>query len=99
MKSDAPAQPPAEVRHNAAASRYEVRTEGLLSIAEYMRAGDAMIFTHTLVPEKLRGHGIAEALVRAALADARRDKLRVVPHCSYVRRFIQKHPELVERAG
>ena len=96
---ETPSQHPVEIRHNAAASRYETRVNGLLSVAEYRRAGDTITFTHTFVPEALRGRGIAEQLVRTALADARRDKLRVIPNCSYVRRFIQRHPDLVESVG
>jgi predicted GNAT family acetyltransferase len=41
----------------------------------------------------LRGRGIAETLVRAALEDARVQGRRVVPQCSYVAMFIRRHPE------
>ena len=49
--------------------------------------------THTFVPAKLRGHGIAEALVRAALAYARQQSFRVIPTCPYVSRWLERHPE------
>lgn len=52
-----------------------------------------MVFTHTLVPPELRGRGVAEKLVRAALAEARARGCRVVPQCSYVARFIERHAE------
>jgi predicted GNAT family acetyltransferase len=52
-----------------------------------------MIFTHTFVPDALRGRGIAAVLVRTALEEARRTGRRVVPRCSYVAEFIQRHPE------
>jgi predicted GNAT family acetyltransferase len=51
------------------------------------------VFTHTVVPPELRGRGIAEALVRAALADARAAGRKVVPACSYVARFMERHRE------
>jgi predicted GNAT family acetyltransferase len=41
----------------------------------------------------MRGKGLAESLVRAALAWARAEKLKVVPQCSYVARFIELHAE------
>lgn len=91
-----------EVRHNAAEGRFEVITEGLLSVADYQMRGGEMVMTHTFVPPELRGRGIAEKLVRAALEHAQREKLRVVPACSYVDSFIQRHrefqPLLAERA-
>jgi predicted GNAT family acetyltransferase len=49
--------------------------------------------THTFVPGELRGRGLAEQLVRAALEHARAEKLRVVPACSYVAKYIERHPE------
>jgi uncharacterized protein len=52
-----------------------------------------MVFTHTLVPPELRGRGIAEHLVRAALAEARTQGRQVVPACSYVAKFIERHAE------
>ena len=84
---------PIEVRHNAAAKRYEAVVDGHLSVCEYALAGDAMVFTHTLVPPELRGRGIAEKLVRAALADARAAGRKVEPQCSYVARFIERYAE------
>ena len=84
---------PVPVRHNAAAHRYEATVDGYLSVCEYEEAEGRWIFTHTLVPPELRGRDIAEQLVRAALADARAAGRKVVPACSYVARFIERHRE------
>lgn len=81
------------VRHNAALSRYEIEAEGARCVAEYVIRSGQMVFTHTFVPPVLRGRGLAEKLVRAALADARAKGLRVVPACSYVSQFIERHAE------
>jgi len=81
------------VFHNAAAGRYEVTVDGHLSVCDYEISGANQVFTHTRVPPELRGRGIAELLVRAALAEARAEKRRVVPACSYVAKFIERHPE------
>ena len=81
------------VVHNAAESRFETTVAGLLSVAEYELAESVVVFTHTLVPPELRGRGIAEKLVRAALAWARAERRRVVPACSYVATFIERHKE------
>ena len=81
------------VRHNPAEHRFETEVEGLLCVADYEVRGEQMIFTHTFVPPALRGRGIAEKLVRLALEHARTERLRVVPACSYVKVFIERHAE------
>jgi len=81
------------VLHHAAAHRYEVTVDGHRSICEYELHDGVVHFTHTVVPPELRGRGLAEQLVRAALADARAAGHRVVPQCSYVAKFIERHQE------
>jgi uncharacterized protein len=82
-----------EVQHLPAESRYVYQTEAARAVLDYELDGTRMIFTHTFVPPEFRGQGIAEKLVRAALADARDRQRRVVPQCSYVAKFIARHPE------
>ena len=82
-----------QVRHNTAESRFEAEVEGQLSVADYVCEGDRMIFTHTYTPPNQRGRGIAEKLVRAALDHARAEKKKVVPACSYVAVFVERHAE------
>lgn len=82
-----------DVKHNAAEHRFEVEVDGHLSVADYEAKGDTMVFTHTYTPPELRGRGIAEQLVRTALDFARDNKRKVVPACSYVDLFIQRHAE------
>jgi predicted GNAT family acetyltransferase len=84
---------PIEVRHNPAEHRFEAEVEGMMSVADYQIRGEEMIFTHTFVPPELRGRGLAEKLVRAGLEHARMQRLKVVPACSYVDVFIERHPE------
>lgn len=81
------------VTHNAAQHRYEILVEGHRSIVEYLDDGRRRVFTHTFVPDALRGRGIAATLVREALDDARREGRTVAPACSYVAAFIQRNPE------
>jgi uncharacterized protein len=86
-------KPSFSIIHRAEARRYEVTVDGHISVCEYELAEKRMVFTHTLVPPELRGRGIAEQLVRAALADARAQGRQVVPACSYVATFIERHAE------
>lgn len=87
------AQPSVEVRHDETASRWVAEIDGHLAHADYALDGDRIVFTHTFVPPELRGRGVAEHLVRAGLAYARARNLRVVPACSYVATFIERHRE------
>ncbi len=88
-----PKPSPLVVLHNAAESRFETTVDGFLAVADYRLEGANVVFTHTFVPGELRGRGIAEKLVRAGLAWARAEKRSVVPACSYVAVFIQRHTE------
>jgi predicted GNAT family acetyltransferase len=82
-----------EVRHNVAAKRFETEVDSHLAVIDYFRREREIVMTHTYVPAELRGRGIAEKLLRAALEQVRADGLRVVPACSYVEAFFEKHPE------
>lgn len=81
------------VIHNRTERRFEATVDGRLSVADYQLRDGEMVMTHTFVPPELRGRGIAEKLVRTALDHARAERLRVVPACSYVDIFIQRHAE------
>ena len=85
--------PEPEVVHNAHANRFELTINGHLSLADYEIVEGRMILNHTEVSAALQGRGIAGKLVRAALESARSQGLRVVPACSYVAAYMDRHPE------
>jgi predicted GNAT family acetyltransferase len=80
------------VEHKADARRFEIRYGDELAWLEYRRLGSSIIYTHTIVPPPLEGHGIAGRLAREALDYARKNALAVVPLCPYVADYIDKHP-------
>lgn len=82
------------IHHNVEARCFECTVEGHRSVAEYLLEGETMIFTHTGVPTELRGRGIASHLVRAAVDYARRERKTIVPRCSYVAAWLERHPEV-----
>jgi len=84
------------VRHDSSATRFAASVDGRLCVAEYSLADGVMSMTHTYVPPPLEGRGIAAALVAAALAHARAAGLRVRPVCSYVARYMQRHPDTLD---
>ena len=81
------------VEHRPDRRRFEATVNGLACVADYRLDGGVMHMTYTGVPLRLRGHGIAAQLVAAALAHARSEGLQVDPQCSYVARYMQRHPE------
>lgn len=82
------------VRNAPEANHYELTVNGEhAGLAAYADAGDQRIFHHTEVDEKFGGRGLAGVLVGAALTDTRAAGKRAVPTCSYVARYIEKHPE------
>jgi len=79
---------------NADLSRYETTIDGEQAVLEYRRMGPTLIaLVHTGVPASMKGHGVAAALARTALDDARAGGIQVLPFCPYVAAFIRRHPE------
>ena len=81
------------VQDNPARRRYEVTIDGQTAILNYARRPGSIELIHTEVPAELRAHGLASALARKALEDARAAGVRVIATCPYVRTFVQRHPE------
>jgi predicted GNAT family acetyltransferase len=85
------------VRDNPEESRYEIRDgDRVLGFAAYERRGDTTVFTHTEVDPDAGQDGLGSTLVRAALDDVRARGGSVVPQCSFVRGWIERHPEYAD---
>lgn len=82
-----------QISDNAAASRFEASVGGQTGYAEYRLAPHSITFTHTRVPENLRGHGIGTRLIEAGLALARERGLEVLPVCPFFRAYMRTHSE------
>lgn len=83
----------ANVVHNEPEQRFELRVDGVLCRADYARDGDVLRMYHTEVPQVLAGRGLAALLVKAAADHARAHRLKIQPACSYVRVWLQRHPD------
>jgi predicted GNAT family acetyltransferase len=86
-------RPEPEVIHRPEQNRFETLVNGHVAYMSYTPAGNRMYFNHTYVPDLLRGQGVAGAVVRLALETAQTKGWKVVPTCSYVASFIERHPE------
>jgi uncharacterized protein len=87
-----------EVRNDADQQQYSLVEDGaVIGFAAYEIDGDVVRFVHTEVDPEHRGGGNASILARAALDDVRANSDRsVVPACSYIAAWIDRHPDYQE---
>lgn len=85
-----------KIIHDSEASRLYADIEGERCLLDYQRSGATITITHTGVPAKLGGRGIAAALVGAAFELARAEGWKVIPACSYAEVFAGRHPEYAD---
>jgi uncharacterized protein len=77
--------------------RFEIRVDDkVVGLASYHVDNGTMTLPHTEVDPSVGGRGLGTTLVAAVLDAARERGLHVLPYCSFVRRYIQQHPELVD---
>jgi predicted GNAT family acetyltransferase len=89
--------PQLTVRNNQEAGQYELDADGLrLGLAQYQASPTAVAFVHTEIAPEVSGQGLGGVLVRAALDDVRSRGLAALPYCTFVRHFIETHPEYMD---
>jgi uncharacterized protein len=80
-----------------ARGRFEIRVgDRTVGLASYHVENGTMTLPHTEVDPSMGGQGIGTALVAGVLAAARERGLHVLPYCSFVRHYIQQHPDAVD---
>jgi predicted GNAT family acetyltransferase len=83
-----------EITDSPQARRYEARLgDQLAGWVEYGRVESRLVALHTEVPPAFGGRGIASALVRRVLDDARGAGLKVTPRCPFFAAHFKRHPE------
>jgi uncharacterized protein len=76
------------------ARRYEARLDGQLAgWVDYGRVRTRLVALHTEVLPEFGGRGIASALVRRVLDDARAAGQTVTPRCPLFASHFRRHPE------
>lgn len=88
--SDTPAL---TVVNNEKEQRFEAAVPGGIAHTDYRLTGKVMHMVHTEVPAEAAGGGVAGKLVKAALDHAAAQGWKVFPTCTYVRGYMQRHPE------
>jgi len=92
-------------RHDEVASRFEILVGDVVAgYADYSdepalrgRSG-VRTFTHTVVEPEFGGRGLAGRMISEALQVTRAAGLRVRPQCSFVARYVDRHPEAADLA-
>lgn len=81
------------VRDNPALSRFELDVGDYTAFATYRLSPGVITFLHTEVPAQIHERGIGSRLVQGALEAVRARGLKVIPRCSFVAHYLDKHPE------
>jgi predicted GNAT family acetyltransferase len=82
------------VEHDMQRSRFVIPlNDGEAELVYKFVGEDAIDLQHTAVPPVERNKGVADLLVRAAVAYAREHELRVIATCPYVQAWVRRHPE------
>jgi predicted GNAT family acetyltransferase len=87
---------PIITREDGPAGRYVARIDGIEAEAElvYRRAGPKLIVAvHTEVPDPFRGRGVGRLLATRMVEEARKEGVRIMAQCPFVKAERQKHPE------
>ena len=85
-----------KIDHQPGSSRFSAELDGRQGTLAYRSGPGILELTHTYVPDEIAGRGVAGALVEAALEHARRERLKVVPSCSYAAAYIARHPQYAD---
>lgn len=86
------------IHHDQAGHQFETNVDGHRAYLTYMDLGKQTLDIYrTFVPNALRGRGIAAALTEHALAFAHQEGYTVIPSCSYVERYMERHQKDVAK--
>jgi predicted GNAT family acetyltransferase len=76
--------------------RYIARIGGVSGEAEIaftIRGPHLVSADHTSAPDGMKGKGVAMALVKHMISDARTRGFKIIPVCPYVKAQYRKHPD------
>ncbi|XID74256.1 GNAT family N-acetyltransferase [Alkanindiges sp. WGS2144] len=87
-----------DVINNEEDKRFEIHIDGQVAFEDYdyfttPHGEKGIAYLHTKVPPELGGRGLATYLVKYILDYAQQRGLKVKPACSFVKSYIDKHPE------
>jgi len=74
--------------------QFEFHQGAEIARLEYRFYKKDIAMMHTVVPESMKGQGVASALAEHAFAFAKAKNKRVMVYCPFVAGYVKKHPEL-----
>jgi predicted GNAT family acetyltransferase len=83
-----------ELKHGDHKIFIENESKKLLAKITFPACEDGVVdIDHTFVDDSLRGQGIADKLMRAAITQIRESNLKAKVTCPYAKSWFKKHPE------
>jgi predicted GNAT family acetyltransferase len=84
----------APVKNNAHRHRFELDTDGKLSVVNYQTVDDeTLALVHTEVDESLEGQGVGSHLVEGVLHYVEQNNLKIVSVCPFISTYLKRHPD------
>lgn len=85
------------VRDNPESQTYDAMVgDEIAGTMLYEHEGPRLVLTHTAVQNRFQHHGVATALIAAALDDIRTKGMKVTILCPIVTTFIERHPQYAD---
>jgi len=78
---------------NKERNRYETKIDGYEAFVEYSIKPGVLVLEHTEVDKALAGKGVGGELVEKVLLEIELRGLSIIPECSFIQKYIEKHPE------
>jgi len=87
-----------DVHDNPQEDRFELAIEGTHDVAAayYSAERDHFILTHTIVPERFSGQGIASALAHGVFEELRASGRKAVLRCPFMAAYYARHPDYAD---
>lgn len=83
-----------KIGHDQDEQRFFIDLDGDEAELSYSLPQEKVIdFTHTFVPEDMRGKGIAEKMAQAALTYARDNDYKIKTSCRFMTVYVSRHTE------
>lgn len=82
-----------QLKNNLESHRFELQIDKNIAFIDYKLSRDLLFLIHTEVPVPLQGIGAAGAIVQKTLQFAKEHNYKIVPLCSYIQSYLEKHPE------
>ncbi|MBS0285832.1 MAG: N-acetyltransferase [Proteobacteria bacterium] len=82
------------IHHDSAAKEFVTIIDGQKATLKYsVINATTWDYYSTFVPNALRGRQIGQTLIKYALNYAKSNQLKIIPSCSFVKKWIQAHPD------